>query len=179
MLLSQHELTIRPAQPTDAAQLAAWWNDGAVMAHAGFPQGLGISVTEVEAQLRQNADGIQELFVVEENGRSIGEMNYRAASVSGVAEIGIKLCAADCQNRGLGKRLLRLLIAELFRRGFTVIELTTAPENVRACHVYERLGFVRLRVERDCWTDQLGRPRSAVLYRLTPEQFAANQPNSV
>ena len=38
----QHEnLTIRQAMVADAKQLAAWWNDGAVMAHAGFPNGLG------------------------------------------------------------------------------------------------------------------------------------------
>ncbi len=29
-------LTIRQAEVADAKQLAAWWNDGAVMAHAAF-----------------------------------------------------------------------------------------------------------------------------------------------
>ena len=44
----QHEnLTIRQAEAADAKQLAAWWNDGAVMAHAGFPNGLGTTEEEV------------------------------------------------------------------------------------------------------------------------------------
>ncbi len=29
-------LTIRQAKVADAKQLAVWWNDGAVIAHAGF-----------------------------------------------------------------------------------------------------------------------------------------------
>ena len=41
MNLQYRSLTIRTAVPSDAAQLTAWWNDGSVMAHAGFPNGLG------------------------------------------------------------------------------------------------------------------------------------------
>ena len=44
----QHEnLTVRQAESADAKQLTAWWNDGAVMAHAGFPGGLGTTEEEV------------------------------------------------------------------------------------------------------------------------------------
>ena len=39
--LQYENLTIRPAEIADAKQLACWWNDGAVMAHAGFPNGIG------------------------------------------------------------------------------------------------------------------------------------------
>ena len=39
--IQYENLTIRQAEVADAKQLAAWWNDGAVMAHAGFPNGLG------------------------------------------------------------------------------------------------------------------------------------------
>lgn len=47
MKIQYENLTIRQAEVADAKQLAAWWNDGAVMAHAGFPDGLG--TTEEEA----------------------------------------------------------------------------------------------------------------------------------
>lgn len=40
MHLQYNDLTIRSALPADAPQLVRWWNDGAVMAHAGFPLGL-------------------------------------------------------------------------------------------------------------------------------------------
>ncbi len=39
-------LTIRQTKIADAKQLVAWWNDGAVMAHAGFPNGLGTTKEE-------------------------------------------------------------------------------------------------------------------------------------
>ena len=45
--IQYENLTIRQAVAADAKQLAAWWNDGAVMAHAGFPNGLGITEEEV------------------------------------------------------------------------------------------------------------------------------------
>ena len=68
---TQHKnLTIRQAEVTDAKQLAAWWNDGAVMAHAGFPNGLGTTEEEVVKGLRNG------LLVVEESDRLIGECNY-------------------------------------------------------------------------------------------------------
>ena len=41
MMIRYGNLTIRQADVADAKQLTAWWNDGEVMAHAGFPYGLG------------------------------------------------------------------------------------------------------------------------------------------
>ena len=61
MRIQHKNLTIRQAEVTDAKQLAAWWNDGAVMAHAGFPNGLGTTEEEVVKGLRNS------LLVVEEN----------------------------------------------------------------------------------------------------------------
>ena len=45
--IQYENLTIRQAEAADAKQLAAWWNDGAVMAHAGFPNGVGTTEDEV------------------------------------------------------------------------------------------------------------------------------------
>lgn len=41
MLLEYKNLRIRNATIEDAKILTTWWNDGAVMAHAGFPNGIG------------------------------------------------------------------------------------------------------------------------------------------
>ncbi len=40
----------------DCEQLAKWWNDGKVMAHAGFPNGLGTTATEIEKQIVNDSD---------------------------------------------------------------------------------------------------------------------------
>ena len=164
MNLQYNNLTIRDAVAADAKQLTTWWNDGAVMAHAGFPNGLGTTVEKVIAGLGNGR------LVLEENERLIGEACYRKVG-EGIAEIGIKICETDCQNRGLGRVILSMLISWLFAQGFEKIVLDTNLTNKRAQHVYESLGFRKLRINYDSWTDQLENKQSAVDYELTEDSF--------
>lgn len=164
MELTYGNVVLRDATKADAEQLTKWWNDGAVMAHAGFPNGLGTTVEKVIAGLGAGR------LVIEETGRLIGETCYREAD-EGVAEIGIKICETDCQNRGLGRIILSMLIAWLFDSGFQKIVLDTNLTNLRAQHVYESLGFQKMRINYDSWTDQLGNKQSAVDYELTEDVF--------
>lgn len=166
MILTHENLTIRQAGVSDAKQLAAWWNDGAVMAHAGFPNGLGTTEDEVIEGLSKGR------LVIEESGRLIGECNYRRVK-DGVAEIGIKICEMDCQNRGVGRKVLSMLIGWLFRNGYSRVVLDTNLANTRAQHVYELLGFSRVRTNIDSWKDQLGRLQSSVDYELVEENYVS------
>ncbi len=97
-------------------------------------------------------------------------MSYRNKS-DHIAEIGIKICETDYQEKGLGRICLSLLIKELFRMGYQKIVLDTNEKNLRAQHVYELLGFRKLRINKDSWKDQLGNPQSSVDYELLPEGF--------
>lgn len=170
MQLTYRDLLIRDAGEADCAQLAAWWNDGSVMAHAGFPNGLGTSAEKIAHDLRTDSDTTRRRLIVACGGVRIGEMCSRNQG-NGTAEIGIKICAPEYQEKGLGRLLLSMLIGALFEMGFERIVLDTDLENTRAQHVYELLGFEKLRINRDSWTDQLGRRRSSVDYALTPERF--------
>lgn len=170
MHLTQGGLTVRVARKEDAARLCAWWNDGTVMAHAGFPNGLGTTTSAVEKQIAADADETGRRMIIEADGAPIGEMNYRNLN-NGSAEIGIKICDAAQHGKGYGPICLRLLIAELFARGYEKIVLDTNLDNKRAQHVYEKLGFTKVRVRHDAWKDQLGRMQSAVDYELVPENF--------
>jgi len=164
MELQHGNILLRDATKADAKQLAEWWNDGAVMAHAGFPNGLGTTVEKVIAGLGNGR------LILKENERLIGEACYRKVG-EGIAEIGIKICETDCQNRGLGRIILSMLISWLFEQGFEKIVLDTDLTNKRAQHVYESLGFHKLRVNIDSWTDQLGNKQSAVDYELVEDNF--------
>ena len=170
MRIENGDLCIRNAESADCAQLAAWWNDGAVMAHAGFPNGLGTSAEAVAAQIASDTDDTRRRLMIEYQGIAIGEMSYRNQG-DHVAEIGIKICDPAYQEKGLGRVLLSMLIGRLFSLGYRKIVLDTNLKNTRAQHVYELLGFRKLRVNQDSWTDQLGRKQSAVDYELTPETF--------
>ena len=164
MPLTYENLTIRRATACDAPTLMAWWNDGGVMAHAGFPNGLNITLNQVIAGLGPGS------MIISEDDRPIGECCCRAAA-RGTAEIGIKICEGDCQNRGIGKKALSMLITYLFQSGYNKIALNTNPDNLRARHVYRELGFREVRINVDSWTDQLGRLQSSVDYELVKGDF--------
>lgn len=170
MLLKYHDMTIRSAAAKDAPQLAAWWNDGKVMAHAGFPKGLNITPSEIEKSLAGDTDAGRRL-ILELSGQPIGEMSYRTTE-PGVAEIGIKICDFSQQEKGLGRRYLSMLIRALFEDlGFQKIILDTNLKNTRAQHVYELLGFRKTKIHENNWKNQLGELQSTVDYELLPEDF--------
>ena len=171
MPLHYKNLTIRNACLADARQLSLWWNDGAVMAHAGFPHGTGETPEGIAQSLGQDTDDTFRRLIIEIDRAPAGEMCFRNQG-NGIATIGIKICDCTQQNKGLGKILLSMLIHDLFtEKGYRQIALDTNLENKRAQHVYEALGFQKLRVNENSWTDQLGRLQSSVDYVLSREDF--------
>lgn len=176
MRIEQSYFVIRNAEKSDSAQLAEWWNDGRMMAHAGFPLGLNITAEEIEKKISEDRDETGRRLIIEFAGKPIGEMNYRNVGDE-TAEIGIKICERNCQNRGIGRIVLSLLIRELFEMGYEKIVLDTNLNNLRAQHVYELLGFRKVRVRENSWKDQLGDLQSAVDYELVPEDFADHAAN--
>lgn len=108
--------------------------------------------------------------MIEYRGVAIGEMSYYNNG-NCVAEIGIKICEADDQEKGLGRVLLSMLIRELFSMGYEKIILDTNLKNTRAQHVYELLGFKKVRINENSWTNQVGELQSSVDYELEPEDF--------
>lgn len=182
MRLEQGKLCIKNAEQEDCKQLVSWWNDGAVMAHAGFPNGLGTNEEKVQKQIAADSDDTRRHLVIWYDGNRIGEMSYANLGDSleetgedtienRTADIGIKICNSTFQEKGLGKIVLSMLIRELFSRGYTKIVLDTNLKNKRAQHVYERLGFQKVDVRMDAWIDQVGEKQSAVDYELTKEHF--------
>ena len=66
MNIKYNQLCIRNAEKKDCEQLAVWWNDGTVMAHAGFPNGLGTSAAEIEKQIKDQFAQSRKILVVRE-----------------------------------------------------------------------------------------------------------------
>ncbi len=149
--------------------LCKWWNDGRVMAHAGFPNGLGTNADEI-AKLIRGEDQNNRRLILEIGSAAVGEMNFRIKD--NIAEIGIKICDFNYQEKGNGTKALGLLIKYLFlQKGVDKIILDTNLKNTRAQHVYEKLGFRRIRVNTDAWKDQLGELQSFVDYELRKEDY--------
>ena len=170
MYIQNNDIIIRNAEKGDCSQLAAWWNDGNVMAHAGFPLGLNTTAEEIQNKIAEDTDETKRRLMIEYQGQRIGEMNcYNVGNH--VAEIGIKICESSFQEKGLGRIVLSMLIRELFMRGYTKIILDTNKNNTRAQHVYEKLGFRRVRIHENSWKNQLGELQSSIDYELTPDEF--------
>lgn len=167
---NQKSLLIRSATIQDATRLTNWWNDGAVMEHAGFPNGLNQTIAKTIEQIQLNETRPSQLCIIEKDGLCIGELSFRIAD--DVAEIGIKICESRFQNQGLGTILLQQLITFLFENmKIEKIILDTNLKNLRAQRVYENIGFKKLAVHLDAGKDQLGALQSYIDYELSRAQF--------
>jgi len=170
VLIKKENLAIRLANVNDAEVLAKWWNDGKVMAHAGFPNGLGITVDEVIESIEKNAT-VGGRLIIEIDGLPAGETNFRDKG-NGIAEIGIKICETKEQDKGYGKILLSMLINHLFKElGFAKVILDTNVKNLRAQSTYKKLGFKELRVNENSWQCQNGEWQSSIDYELVEANF--------
>ena len=170
MNLVKGDLRIRPATDEDAQRLCDWWNDGKIMAHAGFPNGLGTNAAQVLESLKKDTDDNRRL-IIESGCVPIGEMSYRTIH-AGVAEIGIKICISSEREKGMGTEFIRMLLRYLFvERGYEKVVLDTNLQNTRAQHVYEKIGFTRVGTNIDSWKNQLGELQSSVDYELTRESY--------
>lgn len=170
MDLRKEKFRIRNAIDQDVLQLQTWWNDGSVMAHAGYPNGLGITQEEIATSLEKDNE-MHRRLIIEWDHQPIGEMSYRTPEDK-VAEIGIKICDANQQNKGYGTIYLKILMAYLFiKMKYEKIILDTNLDNKRAQHVYEKLGFQKVRTNMDAWKNQLGEFQSSVDYEMTKDVY--------
>lgn len=169
MWIKNKDLLLRNATFKDAKMLADWWNDGSIMAHAGFPLGVFTSEEKIKSQMEKYTED-HFVIIIEFKGKPIGEMDYTKITDKN-AEIGIKICESDLREHGLGRVILSMLINYCFELGNDTITLTTNLKNKRAQHVYEKLGFNVDKITYGEWKDQLGIPQDTVYYSLVKEDF--------
>ena len=171
MVIKYENLTIRSAEAADAEQLCAWWNDGRIMAQFCMPNGANCTPEQVRKRIVDNQDEARGLYIIELDGKPIGEMSYRNfcypegiivhdgkpiseadyRNMDGAVEPGIKICDFSARDKGYGAKLLTVFIDALFRYyGYESVILDTDLKNERAQHVYEnKLGFRRLGIHKD------------------------------
>ena len=134
MKILYKNILIRDAKENDATILTKWWNDGKIMAHAGFPEGINTTVQKVKHQLQEEIKNHKHRLIIEYKDCPIWEMCFFPCHDA--VEIGIKICEINMQNQGLGHTILTLFIHELFQKGVPKIVLSTDLNNLRAQHVY-------------------------------------------
>ena len=141
------------------------------MEHAGFPNRTGQTVQEIADSIYNDTDDAHRRFIIVIDDLAVGEVNYRNKG-NGVAEMGIKICDFSKRNQGNGKVLLSMLIDSLFKDlKFKKIIFDRNMKNESDQHVYERLGFTKLRVNKGLWTNQVGEIQSSIDYTLYAADF--------
>jgi len=155
MELKKDNLLIRYATKNDAEILCKWWNDGKIMAHAGYPNGINTTIEKIEKQLSEETNETTRRFIIEFNNEPSGEMNYRNKE-NKMAEIGIKICDFNKHEKGYGTVLLKMFIEYLFYKlDYENIILDTKLNNKSAQHVYKNIGFI-----------EIGMDENAIYYEL-------------
>lgn len=178
MRIEKDNIVIRSATVDDAIQLNKWWNDGRVMEHAGFPNGIGESLDDTIANIRSWEGKLSQLCIMEIDGKPVGELNYSIKG-NGGAYPGWKICDFNYQNQGYGSKIIMMLLEFIFtdediNSKFPIEKIIwdTTLENKRAQYVYEnKIGARKIGIQENAWQDQLGNWRSAVDYEISREEF--------
>lgn len=183
MRIEKDNIIIRSATVNDAKQLNKWWNDGKVMEHAGFPEGLDQSLEDTIDNIKGWENKISQLCIIEIDGKLVGELSYRIKD-DNVAYPGWKICDFNYQNKGYGPKIINMLLDFIFtdetiNSQFPIKKIVwdTMLENKRAQHIYEtKIGAKKISILENSWKDQLGNWRSAVEYEITKEDFYSLHP---
>ena len=134
------------------------------MAHAGFPNGIGTTAAEVGGQVANRGDG--ELYIIEFDGKPVGEMHYRDKSDK-AADIGIKICGFSLHGKGIGSQALSLLFNHLFNnKGFEKIIVNCNIKNQAGNALYRKVGFIFTHTQENAWVDPQGEVHHVHHYEL-------------
>lgn len=178
MRIQKDNIVIRSATIDDAVLLNTWWNDGKVMEHAGFPNGLGEPLEETIENIKGYEGRLSQLCIIEIDGKPVGELSYGIYE-DNKAETGWKICDFSYQNKGYGTKIIKMLFEFLFtdeainsKIPIKKLVWDTMIENTRAQHVYEdKIGAKKVGVRKNACQDQLGNWRTLVDYEITKEDF--------
>jgi RimJ/RimL family protein N-acetyltransferase len=102
-----------------------------------------------------------------DDGRIIGSASTYETGIAGVWSLGTWILA-PYRGRGLGRRLLDLVVAEAAAAGARKVELEVFTDNAVAIALYEAAGFELEGVRRDHYAREDGSIKSAALMALFP-----------
>lgn len=172
-MIDGKNVIIRQLELGDEEFLYKWWNNGDMMAHAGFQFGTLQSKEAIRRSIHNEIENSNPFsqskrFIIckKENLQPIGEMNYVDWSARNQkCEFGIKICELSEQEKGYGQDALSHFIDFLFRHlNLNKIELTSMIDNKRAHNLYRKLGFNEIGVIRKGYFDSRTGDFSDVMY---------------
>ncbi len=136
-------LRLRPVTDNDLGDLLRWVSDPGVVEFYGQPPG---SINETRAQYLEADVNPVWRFVIEYEGRGVGEIQYwhqyPGSDYAWSAGIDIFIGEPDARDRGLGTEAVRTMLSYLFdQRGLHRVTIDPEVANMRAIRTYEKAGF--------------------------------------
>ena len=134
----------------------------------------GLVATEPPVDLDVRAERFREaiegeggtaLWVLEEEGRVVGQAGVHAGVAQGVLSLGMAV-VPEARGRGGGRALLEAIVAHARSAGAHKLELEVWPENGRAVALYASAGFEVEGLRREHYRRRDGSLRSALVMAL-------------
>jgi RimJ/RimL family protein N-acetyltransferase len=141
-------LVIRTSDVGDAPMYVALWNDPRVMTNVGFPEGLGVTVEEIEENIRKKPDSDYEQYLVvvrKSDGASLGECKLHRPDEEGIASTDVKLLP-EFWGHKYGVEVKQGLVDYQFTHSDCVaVQGSPNVNNPASIHMQEAVGGVRVR----------------------------------
>lgn len=151
-IIKGKRIFIRPLARADLELLMGRWNNGKVMASVGYPEGLGLTMQDMQIlwQKWQKDPSAIRMIVSLTDGTPIGETAFHdyipggceALVRGGETEIGLKICVPELWGQGYGTEVLRLMTDYAFEHlGVHRVLLNPSKTNARIIRVNEKCGY--------------------------------------
>jgi RimJ/RimL family protein N-acetyltransferase len=138
------DIIIRETKEEDLSNIMELWNNGEVMHYVGFPNGLGMKLTDLERWLcGVNQNELRKHYSIYANELGYcGETYYEIDTAHDLATLDIKLLP-KAQGKGIAHYALSYAITKVFDNSLaTRAYVDPNPENKGAWKLYDKLGFI-------------------------------------
>ena len=139
------DITLRPARPADADEMAQWFVDLTDLATWGGPEvRFPLTAEQMAAWIAEGANPTPRLCLtaVDAGDRPVGHVQYLHAPEKRWARLGRFAIARELRGRGFGRALFDRAVGYAFSElDVEHIALAVVPENERARRLYLSSGF--------------------------------------
>jgi RimJ/RimL family protein N-acetyltransferase len=140
-------LAIRHARREDADFLYSLWKNPRVMGNVGFPQGLSITLEQIQNQIASHGASVYDkylLVTLRATGETIGECKLGSPDLQGVSTTDVKLLPSFW-GQGFGGEVKQGLVDYLFSHApVLAIEADPASNNLPSIRMQEQVGGLRV-----------------------------------
>jgi len=149
-------IVLREYRREDLPHMRVWVNDEGITRYLSHiflpPQTMPMTENFLERVLSGQHGNYHFVIADKETLGYIGQIDlFSVHAVNRTAEMGIVIGSADRQNQGIGAEAVMLLLRFAFlRANLNRIDLWVNADNARAIRCYEKCGFVREGVRRQC-----------------------------